>query len=42
MASSTLPFAHLTDSEIQEVRNLEKRLSTAHPGNETILLAYSK
>lgn len=37
-----LSFAHLTDLELQEIKNLEQKLSVSHSGEETILLAYKK
>ena len=42
MPNTKYPVANLTDKELQEVKTLEQKLSAAHPGQETILIAYKK
>jgi hypothetical protein len=40
--SSPIPFANLSSSQLQDLKNLEEKLSTDNSGNETIVIAYSQ
>lgn len=40
--SNSIPFANLSSSQLQDLQNLEEKLSAGNSGNETIVIAYSQ
>lgn len=40
--SNPIPFADLSTSQLQDLKNLENKFNTGNSGKETIVIAYSR